>query len=247
MKLAFLFLGFLFFLSSCSKDEAGLPTQPSSTNTFLPERLPFPLTVGTWWKYKRADTTGSERNFFSLIYPPIIDSSIEIITVIGKTKLTDSVDAAILETKNITKNKLDTAYAFYYRSNFIVTSKYPVNINSYADNQYLNTYDMRFRLPLNDGKTIVPSNSQYNPVYDSLYIKKDTTAVVLNKFFANSTYTFEYTYSYGAFAQIHISDSFFKNNLGFVLWKASYNRGSHYGNDAPSWYVRRMVDYYIAP
>ena len=237
MKLVFLFLGFLFFLSSCSKD---------SPNTVLPQRLPFPLTIGTWWKYKRADTTGDK--FFSLIYPPFFDSSIEIITVIGKTKFTDSVDAAILETKNITKNKLDTAYAFYYRSNFIVTSKYPVNINSYADKKYLNAYDMRFRLPLADGKTIVPGNcTNCYGVYDSLFIKKDTTAVVLNRSFVNSTYTYEYTYQEGPFAQIHISESFFKNNLGFVLWKASYNRGSHYGNDAPSWYVRRIIDYYIAP
>ena len=97
MKLVFLFLGFSLFLSSCSKDEAVYnaapsPPLPPASNIGSPtiDSLPFPLKTGTWWKYKRVDTS----NVYNR--PPIKDSSIEVVTVKGKIKITDSVEATRL-------------------------------------------------------------------------------------------------------------------------------------------------------
>ena len=161
-----------------------------------------------------------------------MDSSIEIITVIGKRKITDSVEATILEVKNLTKSRIDSNYVFYYRANFIVTEKYPANINFYAKSNYLYPGDMRFRFPLIEGP----------------WQKKDTTAIVLNKPFPNCRYTYEYRYDFqGANAYSYTSESFLQNNVGFVFWKTGSSSSSHYGSHSEHWFVRRIMDYYIAP
>lgn len=241
MSLPILTLLLIFILSSCSKN-APITSQGNDTppKDSLPkiDSLPFPLTIGTWWKYKRNDTTISTGNPYS---PPKIDSSIEIITVVGKTKLTDSVQAALLQVKNLTTGKTDTSFAFYYRSNFIVSQYKSTDLSSYAKAYFLRAFDMRFRLPLVDGTYKIMG-------YDSIYIKKDTTVAVLNKQFQHCLFTYEsFDYFQGAFKEYFASASFIGNNIGFLYWRALYGYKSHYGYGGDSWYVRRIMDYYIAP
>lgn len=244
MSLPILTLLLIFILSSCSKN-APITVQMNDTNISLPkiDSIPFPLKVGTWWKYKRADTTGYNIYAYPTnVYLKItVDSSIEIITVVGKTSLTDSVEAALLQVKNLTSGKTDTSYAFYYLSNFIVSENRPTDISSYAVNYYLKKNDMRFRLPLREGAyRIAPS--------DTIYLKKDTTATVLNRKFPPSIFTFERLYDFqGANSFQYGSDSFWGNNIGFLYWRASFKSHSHYGYHTDTWYVRRIMDYYIAP
>ena len=153
------------------------------------------------------------------------------------------MDATILQVKNLTTSRIDSNYVFYYRANFIVTEKYPANINFYADSKYLFTHDMRFRFPLIEGSTWLSQNNGHTG-----YTKKDTTAIILNKPFPNCRYTYEYLFDFqGANAYGKTSESFLQNNVGFVFWKAGSSSSSHYGSSSDAWFVRRIIDYYIAP
>lgn len=247
-KLPILTLLLICILASCSKNA---PISGIDTNTGLPPKdslpkkdsLPFPLTVGTWWKYQRLDT--------SVIYMGatgshvIFDSSYEMITVTGKTKLSDSVTAAVLEVKNLSKSKTSLCYAFYYRNNFIISDYLPTatSLSYYDTAVHLKNYDMRFRLPLKDGKTIM---SEYS--YDSIYTRKDTAVTVLNKLYLNTSYTYEMQSNfYGAYGSGGRSKSLIGKNIGFLYWSASFYSVNHYGIGSEDWYTRRLMDYYIAP
>ena len=228
-------------LSSCTKNAL-----LTDTNISFPQKdsLPFPLTVGTWWKYQRLDTSwietgGPQRSYF------IFDSSYEMITVTGKTKLSDSVQAAILQVKNLTSGKTDTSYAFYYRSNFIVSQIKLTDLSPYAKDYFIGAYDMRFRLPLTDGLY------SFLPYATTVYIKKDTLITVLNKQFLHTVFTHEFFPNYIGSLVFYIflgSDSFLGNNIGFLYWRASHDYGRvAYGKSTKHWFVRRIMDYYIAP
>ena len=169
-----------------------------------------------------------------------------MITVIGTKKIADSVISSILEVKNLTYSQTDTIYAFYFRSDFIIT-KYPNNIYAYADNKYLNQYDMRFRLPPAEGKYFISTNSLLART-DSICIKKDSTAQIINNSFAACLYTSEYEYDFqGANAYSYFSKSLLKNNVGLVYWYAEYYSASHYGSSSDSWFIRRILDYAVQP
>ena len=176
---------------------------------------------------------------------PIFDSSYEIITVTGKTKLSDSVQAAILQVKNLTSGKTDTSYAFYYRSNFIVSQIKLTDLSPYAKDYFIGAYDMRFRLPLTDGLY------SFLPYATTVYIKKDTLITVLNKQFLHTVFTHEFFPNYIGSLVFYIflgSDSFLGNNIGFLYWRASHDYGRvAYGKSTKHWFVRRIMDYYIAP
>ena len=226
-------------LLSCTKN-----APLTDTNISFPKKdsLPFPLTVGTWWKYQRLDTSWIDMGGALGAYP-IFDSSYEMITVTGKTKLSDSVQAAILQVKNLTSGKTDTSYAFYYRSNFIVSQIKLTDLSPYAKDYFIGAYDMRFRLPLTD------SLYSFFP-YETVYIKKDTLITVLNKQFLHTVFTHEfYPDLYGGLSSSNFlgSDSFLGNNIGFLYWRAYYSHGNHNGLYTEHWFVRRIMDYYIAP
>ena len=256
MKTRFLFSWGIIvcFCISCSKN--GIATNTSSrtdtvtvpvTTVTIPvkiDSLPFPLTMGTWWKYQRVDTATSG----SVLGPnkPITDSSTEIITLIGKIKITDSVQGFMMEVRNLSKNKKDTNYLFYYRSNCIVTNSFPPDITQYADSNFLAGFDLRFRLPLREGKYSI-YNIYRNP-FDSVVIKKDTTLSVLNKIYPNCSYQWEdYSLYGGAFSNSASATSVLIKNIGFAYWQTGAGNSNHYGLYTNNWFVRRLLDYYIAP
>jgi hypothetical protein len=222
MKKLFLFIGviMLCLLFSCKKDS---PPPPS---------FPITLSIGTWWKYQRND---SSLNVGSKNGPYIknIDSSIELITVIGKSPFIDiyqnnsTVESYILEVKNQTKGTLDTIHAFYDSTAFyIVPNK--------------DSFELNFKLPLVEGTRQNPNGGNVNQ-------NKNASVYVLNKTF-DSCYYNEYSYSAGGNNSVGIGlKTYLKPNVGFVYWEYIYSLYSHYGWGDTRWYYRRLIDYHIAP
>ena len=217
------------------------PIIPVSSVYPVTDSLPFPLKIGAWWKYQRIDSSYYNNNFG---YPYKTDSSAEIISVVNNKKLTDSVLVWILEVNNVTYSAKDTLYAFYFRTNFIITKSLN-NVSGYADNKFLNQYDMRFRLPSVEGKYLITNGSLLSSS-DSICIKKDSTAQILKNTFSSCLYTSEYKYDFmGSYANTYFSKSLLKSNIGLVYWYAEYDNASHYGTVSDAWYIRRLVDYFI--
>lgn len=118
MKNLFLFIGVIlsFLFYSCKKDSTPTPTPPPPIDS-----LPIPITIGTWWNYQRIDSVDLPL-YAGSNYNPIhyIDTSIEIITVIGKAPYEDlannisKVESILMQVQNLTKGTLDTIYAFYF-------------------------------------------------------------------------------------------------------------------------------------
>ncbi len=234
--------------SSSRTDSITVPVTPLNTTVKI-DSLPFPLTMGTWWKYQRTDTIISG----SVLGPtaPKTDTSTEIITLIGKIKITDSVQGVMMEVRNLSKNKKDTNYLYYYRTNLIVATNFPQNISLYAENKFLLGNELRFRLPLLEGKYSITNNTDYgycSCLYDTVVIKKDTTITILNKTYPNTTYAWEnFSQFGGAFSSSANSKSVRINNIGFAYWQVGSGTSNHYGVFSNGWFVRRLLDYYIAP
>lgn len=235
MKKPILFIGvsLIIFLFSCKKESPSNTIDP--INDIAPtspkwDSLPFPLTTGTWWKYQRYDsslttTTG--------LYSAKYDSSVELITVVGKTALEklNNQDAILLTVKNITKGTLDTNYAFYRNAHFTIKSS------------KLGTTYVNLTLPQVEGSFKYYDTSA---TYSSLYVKKDTTVWIKNLPFNNCIYTNEYEYWGWPNVFVFKSIDFMKPNLGFVYWDMQSEQKSHYVN-SNTWTVRKLLDYYIAP
>ena len=235
MKKHFFFTGAIVscLLFSCNKN-GGTP-KPTI------DSLSIPLNIGTWWKYQRNDTSrgadGSRPVCCSLLF---IDSSIEQITVIGKTQYIDTiaditnsiirfdkVNAFMLDVKNLTKGTVDTNYFFYNNDTFKIKGK---------------TYSFAIKLPLVDGQ-------QYNfgpNVFEETYIvKKDTSMIVLNNRFDHSIF-YEYVSSIGSPDKDTKGKCIFLNpNVGFVYWKVSYGHINHYNGSNDIWFDRKLIDYHL--
>jgi hypothetical protein len=222
MKKLFLFIGVIIWCLnfSCKKDSP--PPLPT---------LPIPLTIGTWWKYQRIDSSEHRSGFGTYIKD--IDSSIELISVIGKSPFKDiyqnnsTVESFMLEVKNLTKGTLDTIHAFYDSTAFyIVPNK--------------DSFELNFNLPLLEG-------TRQNTNGGRIYQNKNASVYLLNKTF-DSCYYNEYSYSAGGNYNVGIGlKTYLKPNVGFVYWEYIYSLYSHYGFGDTRWYYRRLIDYHIVP
>lgn len=218
---------------SCKKDANHTTTDPiidSVPTSPKWDSLPFPLTTGTWWKYQRYDSLLVTT---SGLYTAKFDSSIELITVMGKTTLEklNNQEAFFLTVKNLTKGTLDTNYAYYSNAHFTIKS-------SKSGTTFVN-----LTLPQVEGRFPYYDKTA---TYSALYVKKDTAVVLRNVKYDNCIYTNDDVLSGWPNSYVYQSIDFMKPNLGFVYWYMQSEQKSHYvsGN---TWTVRKILDFYIAP
>ena len=235
MKKFYLIIGVVFccILFSCKKESTTSTTDPIIDPVpTIPkwDSLPFPLTKGTWWKYQRYD---SSLTTTVGLYSAKYDSSIELITVIGLTKIAalNNQDAVLLEIKNLTKGTLDSNYAYYYNARFTIKSA-----NLFT--KYVN-----LRLPQKNGLLMYYDTSVQ---YSSLYVNTDTSVVVKNTVYNNCVYTNEFEYWNWPNIFVFQSIDLMKPKLGFVYWYMQSEQKSHYVS-SNTWAVRKLLDYNIMP
>ena len=225
MKKLFLFIGviILCLLFSCKKDSS----QPST--------IPIPFTKGTWWKYQRIQKLETYNNPCSgCNNTSSSDSSIELITVIGKSPFFDSitVEAFVLEVKNLTKGTLDTIHA-YYRNDFFYM--WPIK----------DEFGLMIYMPLFEGySSTIPNQSSH----DVAYVINNISINVFNQNFDNCINYFNSNSSfYGAYSSSMKINTYLKSGIGFVYWEKSNSYTWHYGNGNSGSYYRRLIDYHIEP
>jgi hypothetical protein len=254
MKKLFLFIGviLLCLLFSCVKFSSSTtnpPPPPPVIDSFLLhpppvlDSLPFPLTVGSWWKYQINDSTSGTGPGFSQCCALLsFDSSIEITTIIGKAPYVitvneiknniitrtryDTVNAFLLEEKNLTKGIIDTNYAYYY-------------------NAFFRFSNFSIKVPLVEGSKITYGDNSFSSDY---LLKKDTSIIVMNKNFDHCILK-EYSYSYSIRGGFGASQTIFlKPDIGFVYMKDSkYQNAYNTPSTQTQWGVMRLKDYHIAP
>jgi hypothetical protein len=255
MKKQLLFIGVilscLFF--SCKKDSTpSPPPPPPPIDSFLlhpppvHDSLSIPLTTGTWWKYQRIDS------IFTPSFPPfpskyIYDSSIEQITVIGKTSIVesatsytpslrtryDTVQSIMLEVKNLTKGTVDTLHAFYYINYFFISPANP------------NFFDISIKVPLVEGISV-----GFQPISlmrDNIKVNTNTVYTAFNKTFDGCYYTEDFSSTCCSEYINHNVTTYLKPNVGFVYWSVEHSDFSHYGFGTINWGYRRLIDYHIEP
>lgn len=230
MKKLLLFLGvFISIIFIACKKENG-----SNPNTDTIQTLPIPLTIGTWWKYQRIDTTIIGTYAGNTI---LTDSSIELITVIGKGLFSNlyyninNVDAFLLQVKNITKGSIDTIHAFYDSSAFyIVPTK---------DSFYLNSC-----ISLIDGKT--QNIYSHFPYKGFGNVQKNVSISLLNKQFDNCIYNYDALIGGGNFHINRSLKTYLKPSVGYIYWEYKCEWYYYYDNIL-KYYYRRLLDYSIAP
>jgi hypothetical protein len=182
------------------------------------------------------------------------DSTTELITVIGKTPYFnvvydlskipyrvryDTVNAFMLEVKNLTKGTLDTNYAEYYNSTFSIFS-YKTLGGPYP-------YFTLMLPQVDGGKGYGDGFVPFYNFYYYNYVKKDTAVSVFDNLISSCNYTYSSGADNNINALINITNSFLKPKVGFVQWKIYLNQSSHYGETNTYWYYRRLIDYHIAP
>ena len=254
MKKLFLFIGviILCFLFACKKDNPpSPPPPPPPIDSFLLhpppvlDSLPIPLTIGTWWKYQRIDSSFSDPCYFNC--GTSHDSSTELISVIGKTPIVDSavdthsplrtrydtVESFLLEVKNLTKGTLDTVHAYYYNASFFIKP-------------HKDAFNMFIYLPILEGKIVAKVDP--SATWDSTSVIKNLSVNVLNQNFDNCIYyNYNNYYFAGSYAEQYYLKMYLKPGIGFVDWEYFDYWVSHYGNNTYGFYNRKLIDYYIAP
>ena len=253
MKKLFLFVGVILWclIYSCKKDNPPPPPPPPIDSFLLHpppvlDSLPIPLTIGTWWKYQRIDSSIDYSNSCLVCGISSSVSSTELITVIGKTSIVDSaqetispwrkrydtVESFVLEVKNLTKGTLDTSHAYYYNASFYMRPN--------KDGFGLNIY-----MPFFEGNSYVIPNQ---PSPYTAYVNNNISITVLNQNFDSCiNYYNSYGHFYGAYGESSEIKTYLKPGVGFVDWAIYYSYTSHYGNGKSSWYSRKLLDYHIAP
>lgn len=230
MKKLLLFFGvsFCIIFIACKKENGSNP------NTDTIQTLPIPLTTGTWWKYQRVDSTFNPGYFQSTT----MDTSIEIITVIGKAAFTEAnygfnrSESFLLEVRNITKKSLDTIHAFYDSSTFYIVP-------------HKDTFFLFSNMPLMEGV----SKNVYNfyPKMGFGQVNKNVTVSLFNKTYDNCIFYFDSLDQFsGNRGYGHELKTYLKPGVGYVDWKYK-EFGFYYGALATRTYRRRLMDYYIAP
>ena len=258
MKKLFFFGVFMnCLLFSCKKDNSNsqTPPPPPPIDSFLLHPPPvldsiqFPLTIGTWWKYQRIDSSFTVLINYGLHQT---DSSTEIISVIGKTPYIiaveefknlkfryryDTLVSFILEINNTTKGTLDTNYVMYYNSSFNIFPNKKTN----PQLPY-----MSIMTPQLEGEKFIYGGLYYK-YYISNAVLKDSTVSVLGKQYSSCIYTGIHGATDNVNGWSNSSTCFLKQGIGFVNWKIALNLFSHYGSNSEFWYYRRLIDYHIAP
>ena len=226
-------------LFSCKKDNTPTSTSPNI------DSLPIPFKNRNWWKYQRIDSVfappyaGSTNGWHSR------DSSIELITVIGKAQYVDvaiimpPVESIVLEVKNLTQGTLDTIHTFYINPNYD---------NAYFMIRSKDTFNLPIKIPLVEGtKRIIKPGTGFD--FDDFTFYKNASVTVLNKTFDSCNYTEDYQYYYGLHRQNgYRVKTYFKANIGFVYWEVNDDWGfdNVYINYTKFKY-RRLIDYHIEP
>jgi len=261
--LSILLCGCVVF-ASCSKPNPLPDTTGSGGTTVMPDGLQFPLKTGSWWKYQRIDTILSYH-----IATPVIktDTSLETITVIGDTLLTD-IDPTnrltVLEIKNTTKNTTDTNYISVTATRFsLYGHQFSITSSSYSDplpffkgpDEYRSWIRyVSFSLPVATSSITMDSMRKKSPLFmDTVFIKKDTTLSVLNTSFVNCIYVYRDSYSTsfapsGVGGGYYSHQSFIKPNAGFVFVKQEpmVSSGIVYNTySLATWFTRRLVSFSI--
>ena len=227
MKKLFLLAGVILCCMqfSCKKESA---------NNAQIETLPIPLTTGTWWKYQRIDSTIIGTYSGNTIRT---DSSIELITVIGKAPFSNAyynintVDAYLLQVKNITKGSVDTIHAFYDSTAFYIVPN--------KDSCYLNS-----TISLIDGKTQnVYSHFPYKGFGNVL---NNVSISFLGKQFDHCIYNYDALVGGGNFHINRYLKTYLKPSVGYVYWEYKYE-WYYYNDMILKCYYRRLLDFSIAP
>jgi hypothetical protein len=230
MKKLFLFIGVIMscLLFSCKKDSTP-PPPPLKIDS-----LAIPFSIGTWWKYQRFDSSVGQS-------PSQFDSSIELITVIGKGKLPyltywGTPESIILEVKNLTSGTVETNYASYFDTSFnILDSNGNLNLA-------LKVPQMETQIPMGNYVPWSYFDINYYSVYNNI------TVPVFNKIFNGCTFTEVEGYRFTTSVQYfdYHSIIYLKPEIGFVYWSTQsehirVNPGLNH-----HWYVRKIIDYHIA-
>ena len=225
---------------SCKKDGTSTQTSPNI------DSLPIPFKEGTWWRYQRIDSVNYPPyagSFYTPVYS--IDTSIELISVIGKAQYVDSaivkspVESIILEVKNLTKGTSDTIHAFYLNPNY--NNAYFI-IRSNKD-----SFNLFIKMPLVEGSSrLLKPGTGFD--YDDFTFHKNSSVTILNKIFDGCSYTEDFQYYYG----IHKSNdyyvtTFLKPSVGLVYWEVLDILYADHAAPNTKIHYRRLIDYHIEP
>ncbi len=259
MKKLLLFIGviILCLLFSCKKDSISSqtpppPPPPPFVDSFLLhpplvlDSLPISFTTGTWWKYQRNDSArGTPPGFPICCVLYNIDSSIELLTVIGQVPYIvtvneiknniitrtryDTVNAFMLEVKNLTKGTLDTNYAYYYNSSFNLQGK--------------NEFSNYIHVPIIEGT----QNISLVSGVETYIVKRGESITILNNSFDNCIYNEFSWWSGWPDRTSESKKSYLKPGVGFVDWEFLHDDLNHYSGSNTNWDIRKLIDYHIAP
>jgi hypothetical protein len=255
MKNLFLFIGVILYclFFSCKKDSTSTqiqaPPPPPVVDSFLLhpppvlDSLPISFTAGSWWKYQRIDSGFGTDQYHSICCVSHYDSTIELITAIGNTihvdsvfdnskipfrKRYDTVNAFMLEVKNLTNGNVDTNYVFYYNAFFIIYAKIGFNI--------------LIKVPLVSGTQVIGIPNGYH----SYFVDKNSWITVLDKLFDNCIQCkddFKSGWPYQTFGS---NNFYLKQSVGIVYWENLTGHGDQYSGTSSSWGFRRLIDSHIA-
>jgi hypothetical protein len=183
------------------------------------DSLPIPFTTGSWWKYQRLDSSLGGNPVCCVL--KMIDSSIELITVIGKAPYVvtayeiknniinrsryDTVNAFMLEMKNLTKGTLDTIYSYFY-------------------NSALSIFNFSIIVPIVEG-----TKKYYYSSFESTdFVMKNVSVNVFDKTFDNCIYN-EESFSGGSpIRDYGIKNIYLKTSIGCVYSRVEQGSYSQY-------------------
>jgi len=171
----------------------------------------------------------------------MVDSSIELIAVIGKVPIVDTayevknntitrtrfdtVNAFMLEEKNLTKGTVDTIYIYYYNAAIWI-------------------FSFNIKVPLIEGTQNIYGQGSYS---STNIVNKNTSVIIFNKTYDNCIY-YEDSFSSGWPSGINgIKNIYLKPGVGIVDWQIKKGSFNQYSGTDSKWVIRRLIDYHIAP
>ena len=262
-----LFAGILLALSilyACKKTgNPDVPSNPGGVVVVTDDFLSFPLLKGNYWKYQRIDSAFAHIPSKDTLLT--VDTTEEMITVMGDT-LIPAIHAvnrlAILQVKNLTKNKLDTNFILYTKD-FFALYGHPV---SQTSSTYTGLAGVILPVPVAGTSwgriikiTLPVSNSLFNMealrtsylYLDSVYTRKDTVLSVSGNSYSSVVYVNSVNYSI-SFAASGSGGYSFENKfyckpaIGILYQRQTpiMVQGSAFNNVYfKNWFTRRLISY----